>query len=492
MSVIIRRHDDRGTVLVIWALLIVALLLMVAFAVDFGNLAQTRRQAQNAADVAALAAAREIGTGGTAGIPTAIDRAKEYVDQNYGIATTSPAWATCTDPDHLAIPPSTSAGQCVSFDSLTNPTIVRVRVPGKDVQFTFARAAGLTSRSVTAGANAAIVTPQGGYILPIAVAAGATGLQCIESGSGNEGNGKGGSNKVCSEPLASGDFGSLTSPRYRTFVSDDGTQDRDAVNFVVGIDHLILVAGSDEQVCDANSNTSGRGNKCSTWNDQLSRYDKANYVWIDQGNQLRDPTTGLVGPKSTFPSQWTSAGGTLFTARLKRPDGAAPSDPSPTPNPASPRIVGQFGSDPFNGVHISKYMTTPTGTTVRSSCFPTGSPWESQNVNAPSWDLGNECLDIYLRGSHVPITPIFGIDILKSPRFGFVPVVEPTGLNGNSQPAKVVDIMAVYLDRLYESGNSVKAIRAWVFDPAFIESKPVAPGKGSGFFGGPFTIKLVK
>ncbi len=75
-----RRPNERGQVLVITALLATALLGFAGLLVDAGLLAAQRRQAQNAADESALAAARILFQGST--ISSAETAALEYADAN--------------------------------------------------------------------------------------------------------------------------------------------------------------------------------------------------------------------------------------------------------------------------------------------------------------------------------------------------------------------------------------------------------------------------
>ncbi|MBW7881982.1 MAG: pilus assembly protein [Caldilineaceae bacterium] len=76
-------HDQQGQTLLQFAFLIVALFTFVALAVDVGNVYAERRTMQNAADAAALAAARELclQTGNAA----AIAKARDYLMRN-GVA----------------------------------------------------------------------------------------------------------------------------------------------------------------------------------------------------------------------------------------------------------------------------------------------------------------------------------------------------------------------------------------------------------------------
>jgi len=58
-------RDERGAVIPLVALALVALIIMTAIAVDGGNARQNRRNAQAAADAGALAGAKALDTGVT-------------------------------------------------------------------------------------------------------------------------------------------------------------------------------------------------------------------------------------------------------------------------------------------------------------------------------------------------------------------------------------------------------------------------------------------
>src|SRR5439155_764186 len=79
---------------------------------DLGNARQTRRQAQNAADAAALAAAVVVAQQPDApNVVRAVADAKRYVFSNYGDVV----WAGCTDTDALNYKPEPT-NQCISFN----------------------------------------------------------------------------------------------------------------------------------------------------------------------------------------------------------------------------------------------------------------------------------------------------------------------------------------------------------------------------------------
>jgi Flp pilus assembly protein TadG len=144
-------RDERGVVLILVALLLTLLCVVAAIVIDVGNVSQERRQAQNAADAAALAGANDIQNGDTSntGVVSVI---KNYVASNYGTVT----WTGCTDRSPLAVQPDATTG-CISWDA--NPpstTKVRVVMPTRNVATSFGRAIGINSFSVSASATATV------------------------------------------------------------------------------------------------------------------------------------------------------------------------------------------------------------------------------------------------------------------------------------------------------------------------------------------------
>lgn len=99
-----KARSEEGQSLIQFALIITTLLLFVSLAVDMGNAYSVRRKLQNAADAAALAAAREICLGKTADearsvannllVKNGVDSAKlsgaiKFSDDNYHVAVTA-------------------------------------------------------------------------------------------------------------------------------------------------------------------------------------------------------------------------------------------------------------------------------------------------------------------------------------------------------------------------------------------------------------------
>jgi Flp pilus assembly protein TadG len=125
-----RPEDDRGAVAVLVAGLLVALLGLVAIVVDLGNARDLERQAQNAADSAALAAAQYMFTANPADPAVAIQIAQQYIAAN--------GW--------------TSDASTVNVD--TTNGVVDVRLPTQQAQTFFAGAFGSSAPAVSAAAQA--------------------------------------------------------------------------------------------------------------------------------------------------------------------------------------------------------------------------------------------------------------------------------------------------------------------------------------------------
>jgi len=86
-----RGRGDEGIAFVLAAVSMVALLIMVAFAVDLGNARQIKRQAQATADAAALAGAGTLREGGSDAEVAAT--VKLYATRNFDVPVAD--WAGC-------------------------------------------------------------------------------------------------------------------------------------------------------------------------------------------------------------------------------------------------------------------------------------------------------------------------------------------------------------------------------------------------------------
>src|ERR671913_1709862 len=81
-SIVGRRRGEDGSILVMTAILMVGLFLALGLAIDVSRVYAVRADLQNAADAAALAAARELNSG-SGGINDAVTRANAIVN-SYG------------------------------------------------------------------------------------------------------------------------------------------------------------------------------------------------------------------------------------------------------------------------------------------------------------------------------------------------------------------------------------------------------------------------
>lgn len=141
------------------AVVAVVLFLVGALIIDLGLARDVRRQSQNAADASALAGGNALYSTDTTCVTApcfakAVTAAQTYAQQNFGV--TSAAWAGCDDPTPLAYVPPGVSGDCISFNSVTRPTQIRVRVPQRVTETGLGRIAGVDRISISTVARAAL------------------------------------------------------------------------------------------------------------------------------------------------------------------------------------------------------------------------------------------------------------------------------------------------------------------------------------------------
>src|SRR5215470_5078022 len=81
-----RRREEGGSIIITTAIFMLLLFLMLGFAIDVSRIYMVREELQNAADAAALTAAREL-NGGTGGIDDAVNQATNVIANNKGQKT---------------------------------------------------------------------------------------------------------------------------------------------------------------------------------------------------------------------------------------------------------------------------------------------------------------------------------------------------------------------------------------------------------------------
>src|SRR5688500_16486695 len=93
----LRRKGERGSVIIMTAISMVFLFLLVGLCIDVSRIYMVRAELQNAADAAALTAARELNAG-TGGIDDAVTRANAIVNtrgfNKVGVTVDSVEFAT--------------------------------------------------------------------------------------------------------------------------------------------------------------------------------------------------------------------------------------------------------------------------------------------------------------------------------------------------------------------------------------------------------------
>lgn len=154
-----RGRGERGAVAIMVAALATILFVVAALVIDLGLARDTKGQSQNAADASALAAGNVLyQTDGTClvfpCITKAVTAAKDYAQNNFGVPTS--AWNSCSDPAPLSYVPLGETGSCISFDSLLEPSKVRVVVPIRTVNTGFGVLAGVNTIDVQTAARATL------------------------------------------------------------------------------------------------------------------------------------------------------------------------------------------------------------------------------------------------------------------------------------------------------------------------------------------------
>ena len=533
--------------LVLWTLAAVAIILFAALAIDLGNIAQTKRKAQNTADDAAVSAVGDL-----AGIftdstnyatyeQTAVTDAETYVQEN-DTSVLSADWSSSTKCPTMALTGVTASTQtqCIGFFNpqnsslnLSEPTGIVVVIPGRVVNYTLGKVGGLTTQGVSALAYASIQTANANNVLPFGYSvSGSSGLQCLKTSNPPA---------TCSGfTTGSGNFGLICSPRFTLFVNGTCSSGNDVLtegDMAIGLDHVLHCyqspavlpyCTSGSQIVDSSkSNLSGMStNYCSPYN-------TANYANPSTGQTDSIVSNGLFlgfsGSFQSTPNNSPSGCGInnassttyTFSPRLNHPDGvsatstsssdACPSCPGATPT--SPLLSASngdtFGSSySLNGVQLTKYLIPNSGSSdpktnaAFTSCYtgtkpgggtpdPSSDAIDEQVSGTYVWASGDTCFSTLIQAQN-PNTPLFSSDIEKSPRFGIVPLISTTG----SGPVPIQGFDAVYLDLAYpkNSGggaNTVGALQAWVFPLTLVQDVSLGNSSGFGsFIGGPFVANL--
>jgi hypothetical protein len=150
-----RRTDETGAVVVLVAAMSLIFFGIAALVVDLGQARVVRREAQAASDSSALAGMNAMYVAGTKtpDLTGAVAAAKSYAAKNYRV--TESDWDACEDPSPLTYVPDMTQ-PCISFDSATEPTTIRVIAPLRTVELHFAAALGFDEVDIAAQAQASV------------------------------------------------------------------------------------------------------------------------------------------------------------------------------------------------------------------------------------------------------------------------------------------------------------------------------------------------
>jgi hypothetical protein len=520
---------------VIAALVMVALFGMAALAIDIANARQQQRQAQGSADAAALAAAQDLPD------PAAVvASAKQYAQQNFGVEEAD--WTGCDDDEHLPeLPDSGDGNTCISIDEAFSR--VRVKMPHRQVETSFAKALGVDEVPVSGAATAEAKLTRDDRIIPATVAASTgSGNNCIENG---------GANVAPCDKSVSGNFGSFNAPRIRLYEPTSSEENNSLrINYSMGVDHVLSIYGTGSpKVCDFAHPVKS---PCTTTNVDSGL--DANHLLPFTGNVVPPLTDGLIDNADIS----TDDGNLTFCGRLRRPDltdeNLTQTDPegcehwrnSPGPGPRI-QVLGEY----LNGRHAAYWMKPE----FRDLFYPGSTPGTTPSTSS-TWAAGDAKLDCFLSTyrfdyggtnskGHVAQTeffidpastidtstgdgteftpvqardhlvnncglpaatidpklasltdsddfwPMFDKGIIADPRFGLIPVVKQFN-SGSSTPMQIVRFWAIYMYRLHTTSQKIQAVDAWTFEPALIETESGVADLQFGYQSDQPVVRLVE
>jgi Flp pilus assembly protein TadG len=425
------RSDERGAILVIWTVALVALFVLAALSVDVGNEAQVKQHVVTAAEDAALSAVSDLSqaySGSASATPPAaavtaaealaVQQAESYAYLNYAQANLNPAsptnaWNDCGSAvkDAAAGGPYSvtpySTADCIGFFSSppSNPVPngIVVAIPSQTVQFGFGIVGGVKSAQVSSVAAASLGTPVANFLLPFGLNyATGDGVQCLQFSSG------GGTAPPCPGfANGSGSFGLINSPRYLLFPGESTNQGITNIplqeDLVLGLDHPLQVyPETGPEICDWNPALKTFPSDCpynpQSYNAQAP-YADGNAAIVDTGQ-----TAGVVGAglfTGISASDFSGAGVTdpcgtgTMPPRFAHPLGFEPTSTSscspgtPVPSPSLNPGVTPTGSSTtetfgypsaLDGVHVTDYLDT-ADQQLFSYCYGSLSPEPQRNVD---------------------------------------------------------------------------------------------------------------
>lgn len=433
-------EHERGATLPMFAISLLVLLAMSAFATDLGLLYVERRQTQSAADSGVLGGALDLANGLTTASEASAALVRTNLRTTYTDAEWVALWSSCSDAEALPYTGTVlgTATNCISADGLSR---YRVVVPDQIVPAAFSSAVGIEQFSTGAFAEVEVTLSGVGGVLPFAVLSNAPsgGLICLRSAS------SGTASPPCSGS-ESGNFGALEvaqwgNPQYGTqnIPCNISKGDQLMVNLSVGIDHFITpfnIGGP--EIIDSCAKPFGP-------------------------NAL--PTfQGIGGGLFTGMIAGDTVAGTFFPGRLTLTGGHTQG------------LKWKHSTFQVDDVPLWEYIPYGKGSTVPANCTRESFDLTvSTSGHAAAETQMGTCLTDFQAGGAT--TPLFDIDgdgdnepdIVFSARYGAVPQFHETSFpSGNSAPLHIQNFRAVFINGLYAGCNGSGC------------STIYTPGSGSG------------
>lgn len=415
-------RDERGALLVMFAILLVVLLGFSALVVDLGMARSKKRQIQNTADSSALAAAQVLPVTATADAD-----AKSYASTN--LSDGSFPWSTCTDSAPLT---QTASSPCISYDTSYNR--VRVKVPQQSYTTLFGRILGRSTMRASAAAEARVRNAGLSGTLPFSLFSGAgSGEVCIKS------NSNGTAPPPC-DGSTNGNFNMLDVNQFgnavlNTTPCNNGENERIEQNIAMGIDHdLTIYAGTTitDACYNAGPNTlrQSTGNKSSSFDSGILH----GSGFPDGGNARLRRTSVLAGVG--YASTRTVAGATIDNTGLWQFVNPSIQGSGSVPATCWPSVFAAVLTNP-DPLAQQLLMHAALATCIadyRNGGY-TGTVFDRDSASESP-------LDIY--------------DIQLSTRFAYLPQFAQSGPCGNGYCLQVLRFRAVYLQTLFGgcSGSS--------------------------------------
>lgn len=492
-----RRSDEGGYVLALGAVVMTALMVFAALVVDVGVVYAERRRDQSAADSAALAAAQEALN------PTsAATKAIEYAELTLGTDLPDAAWNSCAaDPGRMARP--VTGFNCISFNNARNR--IRVRIPDRYYETSFARVIGVKKMRHSAFAIAGLAQGGFGGVLPFGMpagAGGADGYACIKSNSGGQ------SDAPCNGP-DSGNFGTIDITFFgseshgttQSCGSGDARTLRIPNNIAVGSDHQLGVFSGTELVdATACSSLTPAPNAAQTETGNLSNAVEsgmlAGSLFSDGGparlqrtdenlfggnGRMREVRGNMVDDNGLWsfisPSltSGSAAGGNVPRSCQRNQFVDSSGSPTMANLPANIRT------------HVEDLALGDRMLALLTRCFAhyTGQAWGG-GATAGLPALVPPEPRVGCGAMPLPCTdPVFGFntttgdspnlfDIQYTPRFAYVPEIIGSFPSGSSQPVRFRAFKPVFIQRLtLGSGGNARS-----FDPGISSSSLNVSGNG--------------